>query len=138
MLGSGAELQHVDQTRQAASATPKEIARQDLNGSGAILDIDSQTLTQEDFQVAAELVRMLQRWRAVGGDQEKGLERFFIQIWRLGLDHLDGHDAERPHVDFAAVLLLLDDFRGHPVRCANHGRSLGFLVGEFGAEAKVG
>lgn len=138
MLDSGAEFQHVSQTSQAASTTPEEIGREDLNGSGTVLDIDGQTLAQEDFQVATELVRVLQRWRAVGGDQKKCFERLFVEIRRLGFDHLDGHDAERPHVNFAVVLLLLDDFRSHPVGCADHGRALRFLVGEFSAEAEVG
>ena len=32
---------------------------------------------------------------------------------------------------------MFDDFRGHPVRRADHGGAFGFLVGEFGAEAEI-
>ena len=33
---------------------------------------------------------------------------------------------------------MFDDFGGHPVRGADHGGTFGFLVGQFGAEAKIG
>ena len=138
MFGSGSELQHVDQASQAASPALQEITGQDLLSGGAILDVDSQALAQKDLELAAEFVGVLESRRAVGGDEEEGFERLFVEVRGFGFDHLDGHDAEGPHVDFAAVLLLFDNFRSHPIRCADHSSALGFLVCELGAETKIG
>ena len=138
MLGSGAEFEQVNKTSHAASAALEEVTIQDLDGGGAILDVDSQALTEEDFELAAELVGALECRGAVGGDQEKSFQRLFIEIRRLGLNHLDSHDTERPHVNFAAIFLLLDDFGGHPVGRPDHGGALVALFGQFGAEAEVG
>ena len=135
---SSAKLQHVDQASQTASSAFEEVTSQDLLSSGAILNVDSQTLAQENLELTAELVRVFESRRAIGGDQEKSFERLFIEVRGFGFDHLDGHDAEGPHVDFAAVLLLLDDFGGHPIRRTDHGGALGFLVGKLGAETEIG
>ena len=137
MLGSGAEFEQVDKTSHAASAALEEVTIQDLDGGGAILDVDSQALAEEDFELAAELVGVLESRGAVGGDQEKSFERLFIEVRRLGLNHLDSHDTERPHVNFAAIFLLLDDFGGHPVRSSDHGGALGLLISELGAESEI-
>jgi hypothetical protein len=56
--------------------------------------------------------------------------------WLL-LNHLNCHDSQRPYIDLCAILLLLDDLGGHPIRCSDHRRPLILLFGEFGAEAKV-
>ena len=131
------EPQQLNQARQRATALPQEVASKDLVSGSTVLHRDSQALAQEDLKLTAQLVRVLQRWRSVRGDQEEGLEGFLVQIWRLRLDHLDGHDAKGPHIDFGTIFFLLDNLGGHPVRCANHGGALGFLVSEFGAEAKI-
>ena len=102
------------------------------------LDFHAQTRAEKLLQRQGQLLRVLELRRAVGRDQEERFEGFFVEVGRFRLDQLDGHDAERPDVDFAAVFLLLDDFGRHPIRCADHGGALGFRVGEFGAEAKVG
>lgn len=132
------EFEHVDQARQAASSAFEEITVQNFLGSGAILDVDSQTLAEEDFELTAELVGVLESWCAIGGDQEKSFERLFVQVRRFGLDHLNSHDAEGPHIHFATIFFLLDDFRCHPIRRANHSSALGFLIGKLGAETEVG
>ena len=138
MFRSGAKLQHVDQASQAASPAFEKITGQDLLRGGAVLDVDGQTLAQEDFELAAELVGVLKGRGAVGGDEEKGFEWLFVEVGGFGLDHFDGHDAKRPHVDFAAVLFLLDNFGGHPIWCADHSSALGLLVGELRTETKIG
>lgn len=138
VFSSGPEFQHVNQASQATSSAFKEITGQNLLSSGTILDVDSQALAQENLELAAKLVGVLQSRRTVGGDKEKGFERLFVEVRWFGLDHLDSHDAEGPHVDFAAVLLLLDDFGSHPIRRADHSSALGLLVGELGAEPKIG
>ena len=138
VFSGSAKLQHVNQASQAASSAFEEVTGQNLLGSGAILDVDGQALAQENLELAAELVGIFEGRRAIGGDQEKCFERLLIEVRGFGLDHLDGHDAEGPHVDFAAVLFLLDDFGRHPIGCTNHSSTLGLLVGELGAETKVG
>ena len=137
MLGSGAESEQVDQAGHAASAALEEVPVQDLDGGGAVLDVDSQALTEEDLELAAELVGVLEGRGAVSGDQEKSFERLFIEVWRFGLDHLNSHNTKRPHVYFAAILLLLDDFGSHPVRSADHGSALRLLIGKLGAETEI-
>ena len=44
VFGSGSELQHIDQAGQATSSAFEEVTGQDFLGSGAVLDVDSQTL----------------------------------------------------------------------------------------------
>lgn len=124
VFSSGPEFEHVNQASQATSSAFEEITGQDFLSSGAILDVDSQALAQEYLELTAELVGVLQSRRAVGGDEEKGFERLFVEVRGFRLDHLDCHDAEGPHVDFAAVLLLLDDFGSHPIRRADHSSAL--------------
>lgn len=116
----------------------QELVSSKLLRCGSRLDIHTKTHTQESLQLLAQLLRLLQSRRAVRRNQVQRLERLLIQIRRLGLDHFDCHNAERPDVDFAAVLFLLDDFGRHPVRRANHGGALGALFGELRAEAEIG
>ena len=78
---SSAELQHVNQASQAASSAFEEITGQDLLSSSAILDLDSQALAQENLELTAELVGVFESRRAIGGDQKKGFERLFIEVW---------------------------------------------------------
>ena len=138
MLRSGAEFEHIDQTSQTATPALQEITHQDLGRGGTVLDVDRQALAQKHFELAAEFVRVFESGGAVGGDEVEGFEGFFVEVGGLGFDHFDGHDAEGPHVHFAAVFFLLDDFGGHPVRCADHCGALRFLICEFGAEAEIG
>ena len=127
------------QSRQAFSRTSalQEVMADKLICRSPALDIHAQTDAQERLQLLGQLFRLLEAGRAVRSDQVKCLERFFVQVWRFGLDHLDCHDAERPDVDLAAVFFLLDDFGRHPVGCADHGCALVALFSELGAEAKI-
>lgn len=127
------------QARQRLLRTPvpQKLMVHELVRRGSALHIHAQTNTQESLELLRQLLRLLQSWRAMRGDEVQRLERLFVEVRRLALDHLDGHDAQRPYVDLRAVLLLLNDFRSHPVGCADHGGSLGALLGEFGAEAEV-
>ena len=102
------------------------------------LDVYAETYAQEALQLSAERLGLFQRRRAVRRDEVKRLQRLFIEVWGLVLDHLDGHDTQRPNVDFRTVLLLLNNFGCHPVRCADHRRALRLLVSELRAETEVG
>lgn len=132
------ELEHVHQTGQTATASSQEFPLKDLLGCGPHADVNRKALTEKDLQLSAQAIRILESGSAVGGNEEERFQRLFVEVWRFRFDHFNGHDAERPHVHFGVVLFLLDHFGGHPVWCADHGSALGFLVGQFGAESKVG
>ncbi len=70
MFRGRAEFQHVDQASQAAASAFEKVAGQYLLGSGAILDVDSQTLAQENLQLTAELVGIFESRSAISSDQE--------------------------------------------------------------------
>lgn len=65
-------------------------------------------------------------------------ERILVQVWRLTLNHLDGHDTETPNVDLGTVLFARDDLGSHPVRGSDHGRSLCGGLAQLSAKTKVG
>ncbi len=71
-------------------------------------------------------------------DQEQRSERTLIQVWGLALDHLNGHDTQRPNIDLAAVFLARYDFGRHPVGCANHGCAFSVGLVDLSAESEVG
>lgn len=75
---------------------------------------------------------------AVRGNQVERSQRGFRQIWRLALDHLNGHDTQTPDVNLATVLLAGNHFGRHPVWRADHGVSLVVRVVDLRAEAKIG
>jgi hypothetical protein len=116
----------------------EEIVSTELLGSGTRLDINAQADAQEALEFLAKGLRLLKTWCTVGGDQVQCLQGFLVKVWGLGLDHLDSHDTQGPDIDLAAVLLLLDDFRSHPVGSSNHGGTLAALLSQLGTEAKVG
>lgn len=64
-------------------------------------------------------------------------EWIFIQVGRLPLHHLYGHDAQGPDVHFGAVGFASHDLRSHPVRSPDHGAAFTLLRSDLGAEAKV-
>ena len=138
MLASTTKLKHIHQAGKTAAAALQEVTSQDLSSGRSHSDIHSQALAQEDLKFAADLIWVLESRGAVGGDEKESLQGLFVEVGWFLLDHLNGHDTEGPHVDFAIVFALLDHFRSHPVGCADHGSALGLLVGEFGAEAEVG
>jgi hypothetical protein len=116
----------------------EEIVSTKLLSSSTRLDINTQADAKETLKLLAKGFRLLQTWCTVGGDQVKCLQRLLVKVWRLGFDHLDSHDTQRPDVDLAAVFLLLDNFRSHPVGSSNHGGTLAALFGQFGTETEIG
>ena len=120
------------------AARLKEIVSTKLLGSGTRLDINAQADAQEALEFLAKGLGLLQTWCTVGGDQVQSLQRLLVKVWRLRLDHLDGHNTQGPDVDFAAILLLLDDFRSHPVGGSDHCGTLAALLSQLGTETEVG
>lgn len=129
--------QQLPQTRQR-TAMLQELMPPELLSSSATLNIHAQTNRQESLQLLRQLLGLLEPRGAIRRDQVKRLQGLLVQVRGFGLDHLDGHDAQRPDVDFTAVFLLLDDLGRHPVWGADHGGALAALLGQFGAEAEVG
>lgn len=138
MIAALPELQQIDKTCHTAASPLQEVPFKKLLGCSAVLDVDGQALTQEYLQFPTEPIRVFQHWGSISRNEEKSLQRLLVKIWRFRLDHFNRHNTQRPHVHFGAILLLLDDFGSHPVRSANHGSALRFLIREFGTKAKVG
>jgi hypothetical protein len=120
------------------AARLEEIVSTKFLGSSTRLDINAQADAQEALEFLAEGFRLLKAWCTVGGNQVQCLQGFLVKVWRLGLDHLDSHDTQGPDVDLAAILLLLDNFRSHPVGCTDHGGTLAALLSQLGAETEIG
>ena len=136
-LGVLAESEQISQALESA-AVLQEVVLKKLCGGGSATNIDAETDRQECLQLLAQLLGLLQAWSTVGGDQVQGLQGLLVEVRGLGLDHLNCHDTQGPDINLRAILLLLDDLRSHPVRCTNHGGTLGLGFGEFGAETEVG
>ena len=130
------ETQQVGKTRKRTPA-PQEFMAQQLARASPALNINTETNAEETLERHPQLFGAAEAWSTICSDQVQRLEWLLVEIGWLGLDHFDCHDAERPDVDFGAVLFLLHDLRGHPVWGADHGRTLGFGFSEFGAESKV-
>lgn len=120
-----------------AAAVLQEVVPAQLFCGRTALDVNAEAHTQERLQLLGQLLRLLKSGSAVCCNKVQSLERFFVQVWWLGLDHLDRHDTKGPDVDLRAVLLLLDDFGCHPVWCTDHGGTLRALLGELGAETEI-
>lgn len=60
-----------------------------------------------------------------------------VEVRRLTLHHLDGHDAQGPNVHFGSVGLAGHDLRSHPIRRAHHSASLTLFWSDLSAEPKV-
>ena len=71
-------------------------------------------------------------------DHEDDAHRMHGVSRGLDLGHLDGADAERPHVHLAVVAGFLDHLRGHPVRGADEGVALRHGAGELRGDAEIG
>ena len=54
-------------------------------------------------------------------------QRVLIEVGRLPLHHLYGHDAQGPDVHLGPVGLAGHHLRGHPVGRAHHGTALALL-----------
>lgn len=91
-IGLVAEAEQRREARQRTSRLQEGMVKQLVSGSTA-LDVSTQTNGQEALEVLGQRLGLLKRRRAVGGDQVQRLERLFIQVRRLVLNHLNGHDA---------------------------------------------
>jgi hypothetical protein len=131
------EVEKLGQAVEAATALQEVVAHQ-LTGTRARLDVDAETDGQEGLELLGQLVGLLEAGGTVGGDEVQRLQRLLVEVRRLGLDHLNGHDTEGPDVNLVTVLLLLDDLGRHPVGGSDHGRALGALFGELGTETEIG
>lgn len=78
------ESQQLTQTCKQATML-QEFVPTKLFCCGSALDIDAQTDTQESLDLFAQLLRLLQPWRAVSSDQVQGFEGLLIEIWWFGL-----------------------------------------------------
>jgi len=103
-----------------------------------LLRVHLEGKVQEIPKHGRQLLLVLDLRRAVGGDQPQGAQRRLGQVRRLALDHLDGHDAQRPNVHLAAVLLARHHLGRHPIRRAHHGGTLVLRLVDGRTEAKVG
>ena len=110
---------------------------QQLVGRCATSNVDAETHGQEGLELLAKFLGFLQARRTVRGNEIKCLQRLFVEVGRLRLDHFNRHDTKRPNVDLWAVFLLFDNLRCHPIRRSNHGGSLRFGFGEFGTETEI-
>lgn len=117
---------------------PQELMPGQFLGGSTTLDIDTETDTEESLELLAQLLRLLQARCTIGGDKVESLQRLFVEVRWLALDHLDGHDTQRPNIDLGTILFLLDDFRRHPVGCTDHGGTFGAIVGQLGTETEIG
>lgn len=106
--------------------------------TGSLLRIHFQCKIQEISKHRGQVALVLDLRRTVGSNQPQRAEGRLGQVRRLALNHLNGHDAQRPNVDFAAVLLSRDDFGGHPVRRANHSGTLVLGLVDGRTETEIG
>ena len=104
----------------------------------SLVGIDFERDREEIAEHDRELLRVVDSRRAVRRDQVQRAERLLVEIWRFAFDHFDRHNAERPNVDFGAILFAGDDFGRHPVRRTDHRCSLRIVALDLSAEPKVG
>lgn len=102
-----------------------------------LLGINLECKMEEFTEDGGQVVFIFDGRRAIGGDEVKGSQWRFRQVWGLALDHLDGHDTQTPNVNFAAILLTSNNFRGHPIWSSNHGVALILRVVDLGTETEI-
>jgi len=110
---------------------------QHLVGRRSLLDVHFEAFVKEVLEDGGQLVPLLDLRFAIGGDQVERPQGILVEIRRLSLNHLDGHDPERPDVNFGSVVLSGDHLRGHPVRRPNHCCPLVLLRRDLSTEAEV-
>ena len=76
------------------------------------------------------------RWRKVTYEIH-GLMRTTAEIGRLSVQHLNSHDAQRPNVNFGAVLLTSNHLRGHPIWSPHERFPTRLVWDDASTEAKV-
>lgn len=107
-------------------------------GAGSLLWIYLERKREEIFEDLREGVLLFDLRCTVGSDQPQRSKRRLGQVGRFALDHLDGHDAQRPDIYFAAVLLACDHLGCHPIWSTDHCCSLVLRFVDGGAETKIG
>lgn len=60
-----------------------------------------------------------------------------IEVRWFSFHHLDGHDAQRPDVDFGSVGFARHDLRSHPIWRAHHSAPLTLFRSDLGTKSKV-
>ena len=116
----------------------QERMTQHFMSCGSPVHVHLEGFVQEILKYRRQLVPVLDLGLAIGGDQIERSEWVLVEVGRLPLDHLDGHDAEGPHVHLGPVVLPGDHLGRHPVRGPHHRGPLVLLAGDLGAEAEVG
>src|SRR5690348_2972870 len=111
---------------------------QKIMSARPLLRVDLERKVQKVAEDGRHLLLVLDLWRAVRSDQPQGAQRRLGQVGWLALNHLDGHDAQRPNVHFAAVLLPRNHLRRHPIRRADHCCTLVLRLVDGRTEPKVG
>lgn len=66
------------------------------------------------------------------------LKWLLVEVRGFSLNHLDGHNTQAPDIHLRAIVFLLDDFGGHPVRGAHHRGSLPAVLRDTRTKPKVG
>jgi hypothetical protein len=133
----------VTESKQPRQTLPRascleEVVRDELVRCGSRFDVHAQADAKECLEFLGQLLWLLETWGTMSGDQVESLEWLLIEVRWLRFNHFNGHDTERPDVDLAAILFLLDDLRCHPVWCADHGGALVALFGELSAKTEIG
>lgn len=111
---------------------------QKIVSTSPLVGVDLEREAQEVTEHWRQGMFLLDRRCAVGRDEPQCTEWTFIQVRRLALDHLDGHDTQRPDVNLSAVLLASDNLGGHPVGGTYHGRALVVAFVDLRAETEIG
>jgi hypothetical protein len=93
---------------------------------------------QEVAEHCGQGMLFLDCWCSVRCNEPESAKRAFVQVRRLSFNHLNGHNAERPDVDLAAVFFPGYDLGGHPVWGSDHGSSLVVTFVDLCAESEIG
>ena len=107
-------------------------------GTRAFVRVDLQREPKEVPEHRGQSMLLLDLGRAIGGNEPQSAQRTLIEIGWLSFNHLNCHDTQGPDIDLVAVFFLLDNLGRHPVRCADHGGTLGSLLCELVAESEIG
>jgi hypothetical protein len=104
---------------------------EELHCARSLIDVNFQTLIEEILKNGTQFIFVFNLRFSVRCYQIQRSKWIFIQVWRFALNlmeekkieidgnsglsaltyHFNGHDAERPQIDFWPVLLSCHDFR---------------------------
>ena len=103
----------------------------------SLLWVNLECQVKEFLENAGQVVLGFDGWCAVRGNEVECTERRLCQVRRLALNHFNGHDAQTPDVNLAAVVFAGHNLWGHPVWSANHSSSLVLLLINLSTETEV-